>query len=75
MTWQHYHRAQDIFGFLDYVAQTYPDVCSLQTIGNSVEGRPLKVLKIAGRPGSPSMWVDGGGYLLLKLTSYSSLNR
>jgi hypothetical protein len=61
MTWQSYHRLADMHGYLDYLAQTYPQLVSVQTIGSSVEGRPLKVLKISsGRPGSPAIWVDGG---------------
>ena len=43
MEWSSYHRLEDIHGFLDYLAQTFPDLCSVMTIGNSVEGRPLKV--------------------------------
>ncbi|KDR21622.1 carboxypeptidase B-like [Zootermopsis nevadensis] len=61
MTWQSYHRLADIYGYLDYLAQTYPQLVTIQTIGNSIEGRPLKVLKISsGRPGSPAIWIDGG---------------
>lgn len=43
MEWTSYHRLQDIHGFLDYLADTYPDLCSVTTIGHSIEGRPLKV--------------------------------
>lgn len=43
MEWSSYHRLDDISGYLDYLAQTFPDLCSVMTIGNSVEGRPLKV--------------------------------
>jgi len=43
MEWTSYHRLDDIYGYLDYLADTYPDVCSVQTIGYSIEGRPLKV--------------------------------
>lgn len=45
MTWSAYHRAADIFSYLDYLASTYPDLCKLQTIGYSAEKRPLKVLR------------------------------
>lgn len=45
LTWRAYHRTADIFSFLDYLVATYPDLCSLRTIGYSVEKRPLKVLK------------------------------
>lgn len=43
MEWTSYHRLEDIHGYLDYLAETFPDVCSVVSIGNSVEGRPLKV--------------------------------
>jgi hypothetical protein len=61
MTWQSYHPLADIHGYLDYLANTYPQFVNLQTIGTSVEGRPLRVLKISSnRPGSPAIWIDGG---------------
>ncbi|EEB11557.1 carboxypeptidase A, putative [Pediculus humanus corporis] len=61
MTWHMYHRMSDIHGYLDYLTATYPDVCSLITIGHSVERRPLKVLKISsGNPNSKAIWMDSG---------------
>ncbi|XP_015176245.1 PREDICTED: carboxypeptidase B-like [Polistes dominula] len=61
MEWSSYHRLDDIYGYLDFLAQTYPDVCSVMNIGNSVEGRPLKVLRISnGKIGVPALWIDGG---------------
>lgn len=45
MTWSAYHRVGDIHGYLDYLANTYPDICSVQDIGKSTEGRALKVLR------------------------------
>jgi len=40
LTWQAYHRLEDIHGFIDYMAKTYPDICSTEIIGYSVEKRP-----------------------------------
>ncbi|XP_015610145.1 carboxypeptidase B [Cephus cinctus] len=61
MEWSSYHRLEDIHGYLDYLAQTFPDLCSVMSIGNSVEGRPLKVLRISnGKPDAPALWIDGG---------------
>ncbi|CAL1685712.1 unnamed protein product [Lasius platythorax] len=61
MEWTTYHPLADIYGYVDYLAQTYPDFCSVQTIGNSIEGRPLKVLRISnGKPNAPALWIDGG---------------
>lgn len=61
MTWQYYHRLEDINSYLDYLAQTYPDIVSVQTIGNSVMGQPLKMIKISsGDPNAKALWIDGG---------------
>lgn len=43
MTWKLYHRLIDIYGFLDYLAKTYPSIISVRTIGKSFENRDLKV--------------------------------
>lgn len=63
LTWKAYHRLTDIHGYLDYLAETYPNLCQVETIGNSVEGRPLKLLRISSNLNSTStksVWVDGG---------------
>ena len=61
LTWQAYHRLADIHGYLDYVGQTYPDVASVGVLGSSVEGRPLKYIKISsGVPNAKAFWIDGG---------------
>nr|XP_015837881.1 PREDICTED: carboxypeptidase B [Tribolium castaneum] len=61
LTWQAYHRFSDILGYLDYLAETYPDLCTVQTIGQSVQGNPIKLLKISnGNPGNKAIWMDGG---------------
>ncbi|XP_018787467.1 PREDICTED: interaptin [Bactrocera latifrons] len=61
LTWKAYHRLADIHGFFDTMAKTYPDICSVETIGYSIQKRPLKILKISnGNPGNPGIWIDGG---------------
>ncbi|EFN61709.1 Carboxypeptidase B [Camponotus floridanus] len=61
MEWTTYHQLADIYGYLDFLAETYPDLCSVQTIGHSIEGRPLKVLRISnGKLNAPAIWIDGG---------------
>ncbi|XP_055684651.1 carboxypeptidase B-like isoform X2 [Lutzomyia longipalpis] len=61
MTWSAYHRLSDIHGYLEYLANTYPELCSVQSIGNSIEGRPLLVLRISnGGINNKAVWIDGG---------------
>lgn len=78
MTFEHYHKMDDIHGYLDYLAQTYPQFVQLEDIGTSVEGRPLKVIKISSGVENPkSMWIDGGkciellNYLIKYITTRS----
>lgn len=61
LTWQAYHRLNDINGYLDYLAETYPQLCTVKTIGSSVQGRPIKIIKISnGKQGNKAVWIDGG---------------
>ncbi|EAT48325.1 AAEL000653-PA [Aedes aegypti] len=61
MTWTAYHRLADIHEWMDYLAKSYPDVCSTQIIGKSFQGRNLKVLRISnGNPSNSAVWIDGG---------------
>ncbi|XP_031633198.1 mast cell carboxypeptidase A-like [Contarinia nasturtii] len=61
LTWIAYHRLNDIISFLNYLRAKYPKLCSLHTIGESYEGRPLKVLKISNdNKNNKAVWIDGG---------------
>ncbi|XP_060521682.1 carboxypeptidase B-like [Cylas formicarius] len=61
LTWQAYHPLEDIYEYIEYLGQTYPDLVTVQTIGSSVRGNPIKVIKISnGQTGNKAIWVDGG---------------
>lgn len=61
MTWTAYHRLADINLYLDYLAKSYPNLCSVRDIGRSTENRPLKVLRISnGNPNNKAVWSDAG---------------
>lgn len=52
---------------MDGLAEKYPSMVSVYHIGNSTEGRPLKVLKIStggSRQDKPAVWIDGGRHIL-----------
>lgn len=42
-----YLRHNEINDYLDYLAKKYPDTVTVQTCGNSFEGRPLKSIRIS----------------------------
>jgi hypothetical protein len=63
MNWTSYHRLADIYGYMSYLAATYPSLVSLINIGSSYEKRPLYVLRISNSSSSgtkPAIWIDGG---------------
>ena len=50
--------------YLECLTAKYSEMCGIIDIGNSVEGRSIKVIKIS-RPSSngemkPAIWIDGG---------------
>ncbi|OXA61529.1 Carboxypeptidase A2 [Folsomia candida] len=63
MSWNAYHRFETIQSWMESMAQQYPALVTIFTVGNSTENRPLKVMKIStGGAGSqkPAIWLDGG---------------
>ena len=56
--WEDYHSYDQITGYIDEIAATY-DFCTAEVIGQSVEGRDLKVLKMerAG-PGAKNVFIE-----------------
>lgn len=63
MDWTSYHRLDDIYGYLKYLADTYPKLVRLIDIGTSYEDRPLYVVRISNSSSpdtQPAVWIDAG---------------
>jgi len=61
MDWTSYHRLDDIYKYMDYLAKTYPKIASVGSAGKTIEGREMKYLKISsGSRNAKKFWVDGG---------------
>lgn len=63
MTWTAYQRLATIYNWMDAMAEKYPSLVTVQDVGKSTEGRPLRVMKIstAGANSTrPAIWIDGG---------------
>ncbi|CAB3228892.1 unnamed protein product [Arctia plantaginis] len=54
-----FHMIQE---YLDTMAQRYPNLVTLETLGNSYEGRRMQLVKISTNPsiGNPVIFVDAG---------------
>ena len=46
MTWDEYHEQDRVEEFLDYLAFTY-DFVEVESIGESYQGRPMRVIKVS----------------------------
>ncbi|CAG0886690.1 unnamed protein product [Darwinula stevensoni] len=60
MDWTSYHRLVDIHGYLDQLAEDYPEMVTVMSIGSSFEGRDMKLIKVSTGTASQKMWIDGG---------------
>ncbi|XP_063903678.1 carboxypeptidase B-like [Zophobas morio] len=61
LTWNYYHNLDDIYDYLHYLEATFPKLCTVTTIGDSVEGRPIKLLRISNKnPNNKAVFVEGG---------------
>ncbi|XP_049875904.1 carboxypeptidase A1-like [Pectinophora gossypiella] len=60
MDWSNYHRLDTVYKFMDNIAKEFPYLCTLYTIGRSIEGRRLIMMKISnGNCGNAGVWIDG----------------
>jgi len=48
--WKRYHNSEELYELLNDYATTYPSLCRLFSIGQSIQGRDLWVLKISDHP-------------------------
>nr|XP_020668344.1 carboxypeptidase A1-like [Pogona vitticeps] len=56
-----YHNLDEIYDFIDLLAAEKPELVSKIQIGESYEGRPIKVLKFStGGTNRPAIWIDTG---------------
>lgn len=61
MTWDDYHTLEDMYTYLDYLEETF-DFVSTEVIGQSYEGRDMRVVKVCrgGCGDKKAVWIDGG---------------
>merc|ERR1739844_408844 len=62
MDWKKYHRLNDIYDYMYYLQQHYPQLVEVIDIGKSIEKRPMLVLKIGSKKFSDKhkIVIEGG---------------
>ncbi|KAJ2945705.1 hypothetical protein O0L34_g547 [Tuta absoluta] len=60
MDWTSYHNLKSIYSFMENLSIEFPYLVTLHTIGQSVEGRNIVMLKVSnGKSGNTGVWIDG----------------
>ncbi|KOX71560.1 Carboxypeptidase B [Melipona quadrifasciata] len=61
LSFTYYPNYKEVNEYLTYLTQAYKNIASLITIGNSYEGRTMKVLKLStGGSNKPAIFIDAG---------------
>jgi len=61
MDWESYHTLEEISAWIDQLAVDYPDLATVTEVGESYEGRTMKLLKLSkGGVGKEAIFTDGG---------------
>ena len=70
MTWDKYHRLDDIYNYMHYLQAQYPHIAEVIDIGRSVQKRPMLLLKIGTQQGSdkPAIVIEAGKFLVVLKT-------
>lgn len=58
MDWENFHTLDEIYEWLDVIAQRYPDIVTPFDIGYSYEGRLIKGIKISYKPGNKAVFIE-----------------
>ncbi|KAG0701372.1 Carboxypeptidase B [Chionoecetes opilio] len=60
MDWADYHNYETITAWMASLAAQHPDLCSMEQVGTSYEGRPMYLLTISkGGTDKPGIFIDG----------------
>ncbi|XP_063847981.1 carboxypeptidase B-like [Scylla paramamosain] len=61
LDWEDYHDSYTINRWMAQLASDHPDLCTLETVGKSYEGRPMNLLTVGkGGADKPGIFIDGG---------------
>ena len=62
--WNYYRNYSEATGLLKQLAAAHPEICRLQSLGKSYDGREMWVMTITDQTGDekskPGFWIDGG---------------
>lgn len=67
--WTSYHTFDEIMAWLDDQVQAYPDQLTNVVLGQSIEGRPMRGVKLSRKAGNPSIFIESNTHAREWITS------
>ncbi|XP_035917641.1 zinc carboxypeptidase-like [Anopheles stephensi] len=56
--WEEYETLEAIYEWIDALALQYPDILTVQSIGQTYEGRDMKLVKLSQQAGNPGIFLE-----------------
>lgn len=72
MEWESYHTFDEIMAWMDELLVQYPDILTDVRIGYSVEGRPMRGLKLSKREGRQALLIESNTHAREWITAATS---
>ncbi|XP_061388495.1 zinc carboxypeptidase-like, partial [Musca vetustissima] len=72
MSWDKFHNLDDIYGFVDNLTASFPDLITPFTFGYSYEGRPMKAVKISYKPNNKAIFIESQMHAIEWISSATS---
>lgn len=68
-----YNSLEEIYQYMDELQQAYPQKANIINIGQSFEGRPLRVMKLSSNESNPIVFVETNIHAREWITSATSM--
>ena len=58
--WTEYNTLEEIYSWLDFLSEKYPEIVKVIVAGETYEGQRIKGIKLSYKEGKPGIFLEGG---------------